>query len=175
MPFLRCPDSETLFEFISIPKEISRLRWAILKLHASGCKPCQARIHSIRSAWQAYFTPEPDVTTSLMKVYSRLQNDQTLVLKGWKLGEFRSQRDLGSWLFKGGWLFRGGVSFGIVAILVVVIFSQMQTEKSTEKVASNLTLMPVAQFRFEDGERTKVRYVKPELLQSVEFETTSVR
>ena len=64
----------------------------------------------------------------------------------------------------------GGVSIATATLVVVIVASQMRTEQP-DRLANNVT--PFAQIRFEDEKETKVHFVRPELLQSIEFETTS--
>ena len=106
------------------------------------------------------------------KVYSKLQNDETLILKGWKLGESQRRRNFNTTLMNGGWLFRGAVSVGLAAVLVFVIFAQISSNKSEHHpiIASNNPL-PLAQIRVEEKNKVRVHYLEPELLQTIEFET----
>lgn len=173
---LNCPKMESLLEFVTIPSEMPRWDRFTFKVHALTCQSCQEKISSIQTKWDAFFRPEPDVTSSLIKVYSRLQKDETLILKGWKLDGVTPARVSlpASWL-RQGWVFRGGVSLGLASLIMLLVFSQIKTEESvsyTSTVPHSMNL-PVAQFRVEDKNSIKVHYVQPELIQSMEFETTS--
>lgn len=170
MPLLSCPNSEQLFEFVSISQEMSWARRTSFRVHNAFCQDCHKKSADLQKTWQSYFTPEPDITSSLMRVYSRLQNDETLILKGWKLGELPRPRSASDFLLGGGWLFRGAVSVAAMVILVLLVSSQMGTERP-EHLAANT--IPFAQIRYENENSVQVQYVKPELLQTIEFETTS--
>jgi hypothetical protein len=175
MSWRRCPDQAALLEIVSIPGEVSFFRKARVRLHTMRCEACDARVESLKATWQAYITPEPDVTSSLLRVYSKLQKDETLILKGWKLNEVQPARDLNYWLYQRGWLFRGGLSFAGITIAVIVGLAQFSTSGRQDTVAqeSARARAPLAQFRMEDRNTVQVRYVQPELLESMEFETTS--
>src|SRR5262249_30526052 len=132
------------------------------------------------ASFEAFFKPEVDVTSSLLRVYGRLQNDETLILRGWKLNEARPTRDAKYWLFQRGYLFRGGLAFGAVALVLSLAVTRMNPagDAPAETVAASKTHEappPFAQIRIEDRNSVKVHYVQPELLQSTEFETTSAR
>lgn len=170
MLFQKCPSSERLLEFVTIPMEISLYARASVKAHSYSCAHCQKQIQQIQKTWRSYFAPEPDIASSLLRVYSRLQKDETLILKGWKLGEMRKSPTLSEWLFNRGWLFRGGVSIATATLLLLIVTAQMKTEPDNLMVKNSA---PFAQIRFEDEKETKVHFVRPELLQSIEFETTS--
>jgi hypothetical protein len=171
LPLLNCPDSEKLFEFVTIPSEISNFRRAGMKLHAVTCAPCRIKMESIQKKWSSYFQPEPEVTSSLMKVYSKLQNDETLILRGWKLGEQRNSRR--NWVGEG-WVFRGAVAVGVASIFGAVFVSQVRNNEKLPGIISSASssFVPYAQIRVEDKNRIQVQYVKPELLESMEFQTT---
>lgn len=178
---LKCPKQESLFEYISIPREISLWKRLAIRLHTASCRNCQERMSTIKTKWDAYFTPEPELASSLIRVYSRLQNDETLILKGWKLSEQRPQSSLRRRLFAEGWLFRGAVSLSLGSLLLLFVVTQVRSMRdmtSPENVAqsSNVSTnenIPFAQIRIEDKNRIQVHYVRPELLQSMEFETVS--
>lgn len=173
---LRCPKTESLMEFVTIPSEMSRWTRFSFKAHTLACKNCQEKISAIQTKWNSFFHPEPDVTSSLIKVYSRLQKDETLILKGWKLeGVKPAAPSLPTSLLRQGWVFRGGVSMGLASILMLLVFSQMRPENEDQmtKAVPHSANLPLAQFRVEDKNSIKVHYVQPELLQSMEFETTS--
>jgi hypothetical protein len=173
---LSCPNTESLFEAISIPDEMSRVKRAAVHLHTLRCAACRERVSSLRAQWDAYFKPEPDITSSLMKVYSSLQNDETLILKGWKLSPARAERRTGISRAQKGWLFGGGFSLALAAIFVVIGVTGVKLGHPDAAPVSPWTQAakaPLAQIRFEDENRVKVQYVQPELLQSIEFETSA--
>ena len=119
----------------------------------------------------------PDITSSLMRVYSRLQTDETLVLKGWKFGEISRLRSLGHFLFKEGWLFRGSIGIGMAAVVGVLTLGPLGRQQTDEAIVEHYRSaqsdVPRFQIREENKDRIKVRYLQPELLQTIEFETTS--
>jgi hypothetical protein len=177
---MKCPKQEALFEFISIPDELSRWERFRTQWHTRSCASCQEQMQAIRSTWESYFTPEPDVTSSMMRVYSRLQSDETLILKGWKLSEFRPAR--APLRARANWAFRIGASFAAALLLVVFAAPQWRALHPVADAAAPVPVaanehLPFAQIRVEDKDnnRVQVHYVQPELLQSVEFETTSAR
>ena len=173
MRLLSCPNSETLFEYVSIPEEMGKLNRATLRLHAFSCKCCAGKIKSLEQKWAMTFSPEPDISSSLMNVFARLQNDETLILKGWKLSDARKRAasqprpSLSS-----SWAVRGTMVAGFAAVFGVIAWSQLSLEKSTNFIDAASTL-PYARIRTEDNNHIKVQYVQPELLHSVEFETNS--
>ena len=176
MSLLKCPKPETLLEYVTIPDEMSAPKRLLLKLRTGSCPDCQRKIQSIRAKWDSYFAPEPDINSSLLNVYSRLQNDETLILKGWKLDDpRRAKRTVGHRLIKEGWLFRGVVT-GAMALLVVMVTLPSSDDPGTDlrevPMASRSSVPPV-QIRIEDKDRVKVHYLQPELLQTIEFETAS--
>ncbi len=168
-----CPSAEALLETVSIPGEMSR--WALLKTktHLFRCVPCQEKLNHLRTTWNSFFQPEPEVASSLMRVYSRLQRDETLILKGWKLSDIRGARPSTARLFVRSWGFPTGIAVALG--LSVVFFSPaFRPAEVTEDVAAvtspNIPLSPI---RTRDRNSVKVRYVRPQLLQSMEFETVS--
>lgn len=173
MRLLKCPPPDALLEYHSVPQEISRFKRISTRIHLASCQSCRTRVEKIDSMWKSYFKPEPEITSSLLSVYSRLQSDQTLILKGWKLGDTKRRKNLGGMLFNEGWLFRGAVSFGLFALLGFVVFSQIRTNSQSARqplMAQNKA--PLAQIRVEDKNTLKVHYLEPQLLQTIEFETT---
>jgi hypothetical protein len=166
---MKCPKPENLFEFVSIPEAMSFTDRVFIRTHVFVCKACKEKSESLLQSWKKCLSPTPDVTTSLMRVYSRLQKDETLILKGWKLGDSASRRNVSSILFKEGWLFRGAVGIGLAAAVSFVIYREQSPSAPRAKVAR----VPFAQIRVEQKNSVRVHYVQPELLQTVEFETTS--
>ncbi|MBI1860959.1 MAG: hypothetical protein HYR96_08580 [Deltaproteobacteria bacterium] len=162
---MACPKADKLFEWISIPSEVPRFSRVRLCLHLRFCKPCKTRCAQIEENWQNCLVPEPDVTASIMRVYASLKRDETLILKGWKLGENR--RSGGN-----AWLFPSAVALGALALAVWVSAPStlLSFTKSPKAMKDD---SPLAQIRYEDKNRVQVHYVKPELLQSIEFETAS--
>ncbi|MBY0369800.1 hypothetical protein K2X33_03880 [bacterium] len=170
-----CPKPESLLEVLSIPTEMGRLnRWKV-QAHTLACKPCQQKMANLRQTWNSYFQPEPEIATSLLRVYSRLQQDETLVLKGWKLGEFRSPRISPARLFMRSWGFPTGiaVALGISAVIFSPAF-QAQEESLLAEAQPTRTL-PRAAVRVREGNAVRVQYAQPKLLHSVEFETVSTQ
>jgi len=174
---MKCPQPEILFEFISIPGEMSLIKRLQIQAHSVFCSHCQEKLSSLQANWDKYLAPQPDVTSSIMKVYSRLQKDETLILKGWKIGDVAPRRNMSTVLFKEGWLFRGAIGMGLAAAIALVMFNQVQMDNRTPEtpVASSTRHTPLAQIRVEGKNNVRVHYIEPELLQTVEFETTSSR
>ncbi len=167
--FLNCPNQELLLEFVTIPQEVGLKDRLLLSLHLKTCNRCQEQADTVQKKWNAYFKPEPEITSSLIKVYSRLKQDETLILKGWKLGNTESpsrQNQTAS-----NWLFRGAVGVGLLLIVFFVALSQSKNNNN-EFASENSSQVPYAQIRMEEKNRVKVQYMKPELLQTVEFETS---
>ena len=84
---------------------------------------------TIKTKWDAYFSPEPELTSSLIRVYSRLQNDETLILKGWKLSEQRPTKSLGHRLLAEGWLFAGLFRWALAHCFSLVV-TQVKSMKN---------------------------------------------
>ncbi len=173
MRLLNCPKTEGLLEFVSIPKEISLTRRLKHKLHLSTCQNCRERSQILEKKWSAFFTPEPEVTSSLLRVYSSLQKDETLILKGWKLSKSQPRKSFSPlvWLAEG-WLFRGGVVAALVGVFSLVLWGRYSGMDRGKELSNAAATIPFAQIRMEDKNRIKVHYIQPELLQSIEFETT---
>lgn len=167
--FLNCPKSEDFLELVSIPEELSLISKLGLRAHLSFCSSCKSCFESTQLAWTNFLKPEPEITSSLLKVYSQLQNDETLILKGWKLGNQKRTKELSGFLFNEGWLFRGGVFLSLGILVGVIAFSTL-SQKPLEKEA--LPLGPLAQIRQQEKNKVKVHYLQPELLHTIEFETT---
>jgi hypothetical protein len=108
-----------------------------------------------------------------MRVYSRLQKDETLILKGWKIGEVPPRKSVLKVLMKEGWAFRGAIGIGLAAAIVLVLHNQQMEKPPMAQAMSRH--VPLAQIRVEGKNNVKVQYLRPELLQTVEFETTSAR
>jgi hypothetical protein len=168
-----CPKTETLFELVTVAAEMPRLKRARLNWHLRSCSACKTQAESISQTWSGFFAPEPEVTSSLLKVYSRLQNDETLILKGWKLSQARVQRR-SSIKLADGWLVRGGVAAAVVGALSLVFWSRSSLYEDKDLLNASATL-PFAQIRIEDKNTIKVHYVQPELLNTMEFETADQR
>lgn len=178
---LSCPKQEGLFEYVTIPGEMSMIKRLSTRAHLAMCGTCKSQSVAIQAKWNGLFQPEPELTSSLIKVYSRLKNDETLILKGWKLNELPHRRTLRSRLFKEGWFFRGAVSMSLASLVFAVVFMQVRAKDAADAPgeafahAQSGRGVPWAQIRVEDKNRVQVRYVRPELLQSMEFETVSTR
>lgn len=175
MRLLSCPKSDDLFEYVSIPEEMGRARRMGMKIHAMSCDSCDSKISGLRQKWEQTFAPKVDVCSSLMNVYSRLQNDETLILKGWKIGgEARPRaRATTSVPLLSSWAFRGTAAAAFATIFGIVIWSQLGADRTERNFSDASATLPYARFRTEDPNRVKVQYVQPELLHSVEFETTN--
>jgi hypothetical protein len=105
-----------------------------------------------------------------LRVYSRLQADETLILKGWKLNNVKRRKEVSGFLLNEGWLFRGGVFLGLGAVVGAVVFSSLnQKPLSPEGIPLK---GPFAQIRLQEKNKVKVHYLQPELLHTIEFETT---
>jgi len=175
MQLLSCPDQESLLAFITVASELPLLRRAHMRTHIFACKPCREKMEALKSTWEAYFAPEPEIAPSLMRIYGKLQQDETLILKGWKLSHPVRHRPLPQRLVREGWLFRGGIALGGVGLAGWLVLSQLadNTAAGDRVAATSQMKMPLAQIRIQDKNSVQVRYVQPELLDSVEFETTS--
>lgn len=172
----KCLKPETLLEYISLPEEFGRVKAFRVKLHLRRCADCQKVESQIRQQCDSYFAPQPEITSSLLRVYSRLQKDETLILKGWKLDTARPQRSASQRLLAGGWLFRGSLAAASIVIVGVLTLSRNNAEEDQRIAARRMEpKVPMAQIRIEQPGRVKVHYVEPELLQTMEFETTSAR
>jgi hypothetical protein len=168
-----CPSTDRLLESISIPGEMSR--WTLLKMkwHTLHCAPCQKSVERLQNTWKAYFQPQPEVASSLLKVYSRLQRDETLILKGWKLDDFLSRRPSQTRLFFRAWGFPTGIAVA-VCLFTVVLSPVFQAEPDASDLAAiKEPQVPLSPIRVRDRNSVKVHYVQPELLHSMEFETVS--
>lgn len=176
MPLLNCPNAEDLLELVTIPNEISLVKRLSLKARVRFCASCREKVEKIENTWQGYFSPEPEITSSLLNVYSRLQKDETLILKGWKLEDARiaSRRTLSQKAFQGGWLFRGGVSLAAAGLVAFIGATSLQQEETLNEVNMSASAeVPRVQIRIRDKDRVKVHYIQPKLLQTIEFETAS--
>lgn len=174
---LNCPKPEVLLELFTIPDEISLRQKLSTRAHAFFCAGCQDKLAQLQRSWSDFFKPEPDITPSLLKVYSRLQSDETLILKGWKLGEAPRRRGARHFLFKEGWLFRGSVSLAMASMVVFVVTTSLSprqnaTEDLMVERRSATGEVPLVQIRIQKKDQVKVHYLQPELLQTIEFETT---
>ncbi len=171
----KCPSQERLLSYETIPDETSKSLRLWISVHLLMCHGCRDTRKKIRETWDAYFSQPLDVTSSLIRVLGRLQKDETLILKGWKLG--RSRRPVGTeaWL-RQGWVFRGGVVAGLagIAFLLVSNSTKMEPEVALRPVPQSATI-PLTEIREEAKHGVKVHYVQPQLLQSIEFETMSTR
>jgi hypothetical protein len=167
-----CPSNERLLESISMPGEVGRFSLLRMKLHTLRCAPCQQSVTRLKDTWKAYFQPQPEVASSLLKVYSRLQRDETLVLKGWKLDSFLSQRPSPTRVFFRTWGFPAGIAVaaGLFAVIASPVF---QGDDTSNLAAFSEPQIPLSPIRVRDHNSVKVHYVQPELLHSMEFETVS--
>ncbi len=177
MPRLKCYKPESLLEYISLPEQVGFWQTFQIKRHLKGCADCRKIETRVRSECAAYFAPEPEITTSLLRVYSKLQKDETLILKGWKLDTGKRTPTARQRLVNGGWAFRGGLALAsLVMVGLVVSNSGLNNNDDSERLARRSEPKPpMAQIRIEQPGRVKVHYVEPELLQTMEFETTSAR
>lgn len=183
MRFLNCPRNEELLEFVSIAQELSARRRLGFRMHMKICSGCRRKAEQLSQRWEAFFQPEPDITSSLMQVYSRLQSDETLVLKGWKLNDPRLLS--GRWRAPAvqtyrRWVVSGGVVSAAAAMLAVVLWMPGRNDGRSDlsNASAQVSLprnspVPFAQIRTQDRNRVEVHYVQPELLQTIEFETTN--
>lgn len=177
MRLSKCPDTQALFELVSMPRELSLARRTFLNTHNRFCADCRQKASALTERWAAVFAPEIDVTSSLLRVYSRLQRDETLVIKGWKLSETRQASHAAR--AAQDWMFRGAVAFGALAVAVWVVGPEVFSTNGQKALmnasapiqARSARSAPFAQIRTEDKNSIKVHYVQPELLHSVEFET----
>lgn len=176
MRLLHCPKEEKLLQWLSIRQDLSLSSRVGTRVHLRTCRTCREKAAGIKSRLELAFSPQPDIASSLIRVYQRLQQDETLILKGWKIGELSAHpRRSRNWLASG-WLFRGAVAMGLGSIAVIFVMADRGAiGGSPTQVARNRSEIPFAQIRFEDKNRVQVHYIKPELVQSVEFETTGAR
>ncbi len=167
-----CPSTEQLLEGVSIPGELPFWSHLLLKAHVRFCEACERKQLSLKSTWESYFQPDPEVATSVLRVYSRLQKDETLILKGWKLGDFRSQKRNGNVHF---FLRTWGFPTGIAAALgVSALFYSPAFQGQDDRLVSRPSpSVPLSQVRVREKNSVKVHYVQPELIHSMEFETVS--
>lgn len=175
-----CPKEERLLELASVAAEMPRTERLRLQWHLAGCASCRTQVDELRLAFESYLAPEPDVASSLLRVYGRLQTDQTLVLKGWKLNETRAAADWKSVLFRRGWLFRGGLAAaGMVVAWGVWLgpggAGTLANAPIPQQPPESIGAPPWAQMRIEDRNSVRVHFVRPELVHSSEFETVSGR
>jgi hypothetical protein len=173
MPKFRCLSSDALFKYFSVRNEVRLFDQVKTFFHLKKCTQCESKYKTIQNTWKEYFTPEPEIAPSLIKVYAKLQRDETLVLKGWKLENFSQSYKLNHWLFNRGWLYYGSVPTALAAVITFLAVSQ--NSKNPPVVANNKQSLPYAQIRYEDSNKVNVIYVKPELLHRVEFQTTRTR
>lgn len=174
-----CPKEERLLELASVAQEMPRTERLRLKWHLSGCASCRTQVEELRMAFESYLAPEPDVASSLLRVYGKLQADQTLLLKGWKLNETRPATDWRSVLFHRGWLFRGGLAAAGIAAAWGFFLAPGSPSTAMAPLPAqppdSIGAPPWAQFRIEDHNSVRVHFVRPELVHSSEFETVSGR
>lgn len=179
MWLLKCPNQETLLSWMTISGELPARERVAAKCHIFFCQSCQTQTESIRKTWNHYFKPEPDITSSLLRVYSNLKDDETLIIKGWKLDQRQNRkRSLSHLMFKEGWLYRGAISTGFAGLVLFFGYTSLRpnTPAAVGVPVANRTSNNEAQFmqiRVQEKDRVKVHYIQPELLQTVEFETTS--
>ena len=169
--FLKCPKEDNFLQVVSVPDEISAVSKFFFKAHLAICSSCRLNFEKTQATWMSFLKPEPEITSSILKVYSRLQNDETLILKGWKLGKSRKNQNLNGFLFQEGWLFRGSVFLGVGVIVAALVFSNL-SQKSIDKTQIGIGPVPFAQIRQQEKNKVKVHYLQPELLHTIEFETT---
>ena len=163
-----CPLPEQLLEFVSIADEISLARKLQVQFHLWRCDRCQTTLDSLQQQWKAALLPEMDTTRSLLSVYGRLQRDETLILKGWKLNTARRPtHKVSTHLLREGWVFRGLILTGLTIAVLSLVFRVGPVAQPLRQERT-----PLAQIRIKEKDRVKVHYVEPELLQSMEFETT---
>lgn len=168
MRFRNCPNPDRFLEYVSIPRELTAWSRLNFKIHLASCSGCKETFQRVSKGWNEILVPEPEVTSSILKVYSRLQKDETLILKGWKLGRVKPRAAMAGWQT---WAFRGAVMSSLTLIGVSVLWQKNHEERS--KSFSNVSAtIPYARIRYEDKNRVKVQYVQPQLLNSMEFETS---
>ena len=126
-----------------------------------------------------------------MRVYGRLKRDETLILKGWKLSDTRPvlrKREFSLVHMLGA----TGVAAGVGALVLLIGPSGGPSTQTYQASISNGGLqhinmmsepvllrrqpeLPLARIRRQERNTIQVHYVQPELLQSIEFETTGNR
>lgn len=166
---LNCPNSDDFLELVSVPEELPLLQKRAMKSHLFFCSSCKEKFQSVQVAWQQFLKPNPEITSSLLKVYSRLQSDETLILKGWKLGSVKQKKSLTGYLLNEGWLFRGGLVASLFIVAGILAFSSLM--KNSKPTALPTPLTPMAQIRFQDKNKVQIHFLQPELLHTIEFET----
>jgi hypothetical protein len=149
---------------------LSRMR---VRVHLVHCRECASAVEDIERQWNSYFSQNQDITPSLIRVLGRLKQDETLILKGWKLD--RPPRvSMTHPLLNGGWLFRGAVATGLAGMTFLFVSNSIRSNSVPPLVSTPQSAqLPLAQIRQTEKNGVRVHYVQPELLQSVEFETTS--
>jgi hypothetical protein len=184
---MKRPNAEELFEYVSIPQELSVWKRARIALFIRFDPQCRQQVEKMQSTWASYFKPEPDVMDSVMRVYSKLRSDETLILKGWKLCDARPvikpKREFSVFQV----LAASGVAASVGAVvlwtgpagnsgLAVANFEEPSGLQSVQRISNPIQLKrqdpPMARVRIQDRNTIQVHYMQPELLQSIEFETT---
>lgn len=169
MPNQNCLKSDQLLQYFTIQSELGFVTKFKTKWHLKKCQGCAERFNKVQSTWNQYFNPEPEIAPSLIRVYAKLQRDETLILKGWKLENFKSTRSLSQKLFRQGWVYYGAVTSSLLGVMGFFMYNQMTVNRAltlSEKKSS-----PVAQIEFNQKDKVNVYYVKPELLHHVQFQT----
>lgn len=186
MFLMKRPDSEELFEFVSIPQEIPFFKRMKLALFIRFDGETRKQVEKLQATWASYFKPEPDVMDSVMRVYSKLRSDETVILKGFKLCDarpvVRQKREVSVFQILGA----TSVAASVGALVLWTGQTSSPTMQLAEAGMSNVQFMsapiqlkkqdsPMARIRFQDRNTISVHYMQPELLQSIEFETTGTR
>lgn len=186
MQFRRPPSTDEIFRFVSIPDEMTFVQRAHLYVWKTCNRDVRNQVTEIQSRWNACFHPEPDVTDSVMRVYSKLATDETLILKGFKIGASRARTSHRLDTNFGWFNWKVGVFGGVPIALFIVLFWTPTMDRPEPGDLALVTPVssgtfqgirnsdiPLARIRVQERNTVRVKYVQPELLQSVEFETTS--
>ncbi len=165
---INCPKNEKILEFITIKESIPIFKKIAMCIHLMFCKVCSEKKKVFTKEWENLTEPSYDITKSLLRIFSRLQNDETLILQGWKLGKIPRKRWV-PFLISPRFVL---VATFLLAIAIFVIFKNGTGKVYTLKSEDHL---PYIKYRFQDKNKVTVHYIEPELIQTVEFETSSVR
>lgn len=167
-----CPSKEKILEFSCFSGALSFFEKLSIKMHLFHCQKCKEKNAEAFSHWQNVFHLKNDFQTeSLLNVYSRLQKDETLILKGWKLENptFRgSERFALSKTLN--------VGLAVITLVVISTFTFLGTnifrtpnQVYSLKEAPRNTLQ--AKVKIKDRNRVQTHYLEPQLIRMVEFET----
>jgi len=166
----KCPSKDAWLEWVSTPQSISLLKKFYFRTKLTICSHCQETEASVKKLWMQFSEPEPDLTDSLIRVFHKLQKDETLVLKGWKLNEPPLKKRAPVIPLR--WV---GVATAATMLFVSAWWLQSQQPVHKPIASRAFTTFPKAQIRRQENNTVKVHYIQPELVETLEFETDSNR